>query len=144
MKNYVFLMFIFLLASGCATEARHKEIMDKSIGWHIDDIVAVLGPPQSTFDLMSGGKVFEYIDEDNYQWGGYTYTAPQVTYNSGSISSYGVNGSTSGRYSGTSTTYVQKQSPIRNMQLICKIRFITNKEGIIINWNSDGNHCKAR
>ncbi|MGN2393537.1 hypothetical protein, partial [Pelomicrobium sp. G1] len=88
------------------------------------------------FKLSDGGQVLEYIDQRTMQLGGYTYTEPQTTYQSGSVSAYGSRGGYAyGTYSGTSTTYVQKQTPVYNIPLTCRTRFVVNPQGIITNWS---------
>lgn len=143
MRNSIFLILVILLVSSCATTAGYEKIVNTAIGKHVDNLVSAWGPPQSTFELSSGGKVFEYIHERNMQVGGHTYSTPQITYNSGFVTAYGAGGSTFGNYSGSSTTYVQNRAPIYNIHLFCKTRFIANAEGIITKWNSEGNDCKA-
>ena len=105
------------------------------------DRVSSWGPPQGSFKLSDGSLVIEYIRSRNAQIGGHTYTAPQTTYHSGTA--YGSRGSAYGTYSGTSTTYVQKQTPTYNINLMCKTRFTVNPQGIITRWSWQGNSCTA-
>jgi len=146
MKNKTIFAVAFIsisLLSGCATTANYEKILDTWVGSHVDNLVATWGPPQGSFDLSDGGKVIEYINSRNVQMGGYTYTTPQTTYHSGNVSTYGYGGSAYGNYYGTSTTYVQEQTPVYNVNLWCKTRFTINSEGIITRWHWEGNNCKA-
>jgi len=133
-----------LFLGACATTANYERILSSWVGVHVDGLVASWGPPQGSFNLSDGGQVLEYISQGTAQVGGYTYSEPQTTYHSGSASAYGTRGSAWGTYSGTSTTYVQRQTPIYNIPLICKTRFTVNLQGIITNWAWQGNNCKAR
>ncbi len=66
-------------------------------------------------------------------------TTPQTTYQSGTVSGPGGYGT----YSGTSTTYVTRQTPTYNLDLWCKTRFIADSNGIIETWSWEGNDCVA-
>jgi hypothetical protein len=105
--------------------------------------VSSWGPPQGAFKLSDESTVIEYEDSRNAQIGRYTYTVPQTTYQSGTASAYGSGGYAYGNYSGTSTTYVQKQTPVYNINLWCKTRFTINPQRIITRWSWEGNNCKA-
>jgi len=142
--NTIGMSLILLLLSGCATTAKYEKILGSWVGSHVDDLAISWGPPQSSFPLSNGGKVIEYVHSNNARVGGYTYTTPQTTYNSGTASVYGSSGSAYGTYSGTSTTYVQKQSPVYNIHMYCKTRFTIDINGIINKWNWQGNNCRAK
>lgn len=146
MKHLASLAMLCLLAvGGCATTANYEKILQSWVGAHVDRLVTSWGPPQSSFRLSDGAQVLEYTNQRTVQGGGYTYTQPQTTYHSGSASAYGTYGGyASGTYSGTSTTYVQRQTPVYNIPLTCKTRFTVNPQGIITNWAWEGNNCKAR
>lgn len=131
------------LLSACATTANYESVLKSWMGSHVDSLVASWGPPQSSYQLSNGGQVIEYVSSRNVQVGGYTYSAPQTTYQSGSVSAYGTGGSAYGTYSGTSTTYVQKQTPTYNVNTWCKTRFTTNSSRIIERWAWQGNNCRA-
>lgn len=103
------------------------------------------GMPTYTYPLPNGGKIIEYVNNRNVQIGGYTETVPETTYNSGTVDMYGNNGnSASGSYSGTSTQYVQRTTPIQNISLRCVTRFTVDAYGMITKWAWQGNACKAR
>lgn len=143
MKKYL-IISVILIFQGCATTANYEKILSTWVGSHIDNLISSWGPPQGSFPLSDGGQVIEYENARNVQLGGYSYTQPQTTYHSGSATAYGTGGSATGTYSGTTTTYVQKQTPVTNLNLHCKTRFTINPDGIITNWNWQGNDCKAR
>ncbi len=143
MKKKYFFIALVVIFTGCATTANYEKILTTWVGSHVDNLVSSWGPPQGAFQLSDGSSVIEYIRSRNAQIGGYTYTAPQTTYHSGSASAYGTGGSAYGTYSGTSTTYVQKQTPTYNINLMCKTRFTVNQQGIITKWSWQGNNCTA-
>lgn len=143
-KRVTSLLLLVLGVAGCATTANYEKILRSWVGVHFDRLVASWGPPQGSFKLSDGGQVLEYTDQRTMQLGGYTYTEPQTTYQSGSASAYGSRGGYAyGTYSGTSTTYVQKQTPVYNIPLTCRTRFTVNPQGIITNWSWEGNNCVA-
>lgn len=133
-----------IIVAGCATTANYEKVLSSWVGRHVDHLVSSWGPPYSSYPLSDGGKVLEYTSQRNVQIGGYTYTTPQTTYHTGSANAYGKGGSAYGTYSGTSTTYVQQQTPIQNITKICKTRFTVSPQGIITNWAWHGNDCKAK
>jgi hypothetical protein len=139
-KEFLIIAFVGIL-SGCATTANYKKILNTWVGSHVDNLVSSWGPPQGSFKLSHGSVVIEYINSRDTQVGGYTYTVPETTYRSGSVSTHGIGGSSSGTYSDTSTTYVQKQAPVYTVNLICKTRFTVNPQGIIAKWSWQGNNC---
>jgi len=143
MKKILATVSVILLA-GCATTANYEKILSSWVGASVDSLVSSWGPPQSSFELSDGSKVIEYVSARNVQIGGYTYSSPQTTYHSGTASAYGsYGGSAYGNYSGTSTTYVQKTTPVQNIAMSCKTRFTVNSSGIITKWSWQGNDCTA-
>ncbi len=133
-----------ILLAGCATTANYEAILRSWVGQPVDNLVSSWGAPQSSFKLSNGGQVLEYSNQRNMQMPGYSYTTPQTTYQNGTVSAYGSSGSAYGTYSGTSTTYVQHQTPGYNIALSCSTRITVNSNGIITNWAWQGNNCKAR
>jgi hypothetical protein len=83
--------------------------------------------------MRDGKKAIEYMHKNTVQTGGYTYTKPQTTYESGKIGDKS--------YSGTSTTYVTETEPIRKYRLSCKTSFIIDKTGKVASWHHEGNDC---
>jgi hypothetical protein len=136
-------LFILLMISGCATTANYEKILNTWVGSHADNLVTSWGPPQSSFQLSDGSTVIEYMRSGTVVVPGYTYTVPQTTYHSGTTSAYGSRGSAYGSYSGTSTTYVQQQTPSYTIDKWCKTRFTVNPNGIITRWGWEGNNCRA-
>lgn len=143
MKKILILIAFAAIACSCATTANYENVLNSWVGVHVDNLVSSWGPPQGSFGLSDGSTVVEYIRSGNAQVGGYTYMAPQTTYHSGQASAYGSGGFAYGTYSGTSTTYVQRQAPTYNINLLCKTRFTVNPYGIITKWSWQGNNCKA-
>lgn len=127
------------LATGCATEAKYKEIVHSWVGGTADELVMAWGPPDSSYTLSDGGSVLQYERQGQTQVGGYTYMQPQTTYSSGTVNAYGDYGT----YSGTSTTYVPVTTPTYNISLICTTRFNVDSTGIIRSTVFEGNNCIA-
>lgn len=135
--------FVLTLCS-CATTANYEKILQSWVGVHSDDLIASWGPPQNSYQLSNGGAVIEYFGGRTVPIGGYTYSQPQTTYHSGTVNTYSPYGRTGyGSYSGTSTTYVQKQTPVYNIPMQCRTTFTVNSSGIITSWRWQGNDCKA-
>lgn len=144
MREIAFVLACLMAVSGCATTANYEEILQSWVGSNVDRLVMSWGPPATSFPLTTGGSVLEYSNQRNVQIGGYTTTVPQTTYNSGTANAYGTGGSAYGTYSGTSTTYVQKTTPVQNIAMQCVTRFTVNAQGTITNWAWQGNDCTAR
>ena len=140
----LFCVIIPLLISSCATTANYEVILNSWMGAPVDVLVNSWGPPQSSFPLSNKGHVIEYVRKGNAPIGGFTYYEPQRTYHSGSVSAFSNYGTTAfGTYSGTSTTYVQKQTPVYNIHLVCRTRFTVDPNGAISTWQWEGNNCRA-
>jgi hypothetical protein len=136
--------FSAILLGSCATTANYEKILNSWVGSSVDNLVSSWGPPQSSFELSDGGKVIEYVNARNVQFGGFTYSNPQTTYHSGTASAYSNYGKSAyGSYSGTSTTYTNETTPIQNIAMSCKTRFTLNRSGKITKWSWQGNDCKA-
>jgi hypothetical protein len=144
MKKLFFALLISMLLVACATTANYEKVLNTWVGQHVDSLVSSWGPPRSSYQLSDGSKVIEYATSRNVQIGGYTTTVPQTTYNSGTVNAYGSGGYAYGNYSGTSTTYVQKTTPVQNIAMQCITRFTLDAQGVIRKWSWQGNDCKAR
>jgi hypothetical protein len=127
------LLLLCLALSGCATTAKYEAKLNTWIGVSEDSLVAAWGVPHKAYNLNSGKKAIEYVHKDTVQTGGYTYTTPQTTYQSGMIGDK--------PYSGTSTTYVTETEPMRKYKLSCKTSFIINNTGKVESWHHEGNNC---
>ena len=118
---------------GCATTAKYEAKLNNWIGASEDSLVASWGVPNKTYNLDNGKKAIEYVRKDTVQTGGYTYTTPELTYQSGTIGNKS--------YSGTSTTYVTETMPVQNYKLSCKTSFVIDKSGKVESWHHEGNNC---
>ncbi|WP_350297087.1 hypothetical protein [Limnohabitans sp. Rim8] len=143
MKYLRILVLLSFALGGCATTANYEKLLKSWVGSNVDNLVMRWGPPANSYPLSSGGRVLEYSNQRNIQLGGYTTTVPQTTYNTGSANIYGTGGSAYGTYSGTSTTYVQKTTPVQNFAMQCITRFTVDAQGTITKWAWQGNDCKA-
>lgn len=139
--KFAVVLSVFLAA--CATTANYEKVLSSWVGSNVDNLIMKWGPPANSYPLSNGSRVLEYSNQRNIQMGGYTTTVPQTTYSSGTANVYGSGGSAYGNYSGTSTTYVQKTTPIQNIAMQCITRFTINAQGMITNWAWQGNDCKA-
>ena len=143
MNKFYSLLVSAAFVTGCATTANYEKVLSSWVGTNVDNLVMKWGPPVSSYPLSNGGRVLEYSNQRNIQLGGLTTTVPQTTYNTGSASAYGTGGSAYGTYSGTSTTYVQKTTPVQNIAMQCITRFTVDAQGTITNWAWQGNDCRA-
>lgn len=144
MKNGKIVAAIAIFLTACATTANYEKILSSWVGKNADNLVSRWGPPESSYPLSDGGRVLQYSNQRNIQIGGYTTTVPQTTYEDGTVNVYGNGGSAYGNYSGTSTTYVQKTTPVQNIAMHCITRFTVNAQGVITRWAWQGNDCKVR
>lgn len=133
-----------LLLAACATTGKYKAVLDSWVGSSADSLVSSWGPPDSSYRLSDGEQVLQYSRGGNLHMPGYSYTTPQTTYENGTVSAYGTNGSGYGNYSGTSTTYVQHHTQGFDIQLSCVTRFTVNASGIITHWAFQGNNCVSK
>jgi hypothetical protein len=133
MKKLIYLFILVMLVSGCASTARYEAKLNSWIGASENSLIASWGVPDKTYDMRDGKKAVEYVHKNTVQNGGYTYTTPQTTYQSGMIGNK--------PYSGTSTTYVTEAIPVQKYKFSCKTSFIINANGIIESWHHEGNDC---
>ena len=129
----VLLVLLCLALSGCATTAKYEAKLNTWIGVNEDSLVSSWGVPNKTYTMSDGKKAIEYAHKETVQTGGYTYTTPESTYQSGTIGNK--------PYSGTSTTNVTETVPVQNYKLSCKTTFIINNSGKVESWSHDGNNC---
>jgi Sel1 repeat len=130
-------IFVSLLSVGCATTAGYEQMLQTWVGHSEDELISRWGAPQNVYTLNSGGKVLTYDNRRNVQIGGYTTTVPVTTYQNGTI-----NGDVNANYNSTSTTYVQRTTPVQNINMVCITRF-TIVNGVVQSWAWQGNDCKA-
>jgi hypothetical protein len=142
-RNLAVIVAAALLA-GCATSANYEKMLNSWVGVNADNLAEVWGPPQNSYALSNGGKILEYDRRQAVQMGGFTYTTPVTTFNSGNINVTGGNGMATGTYNGYSTTYVERQTPIQTFQMTCDTRFTVNESNIITRWSYQGNACRSR
>jgi|TARA_E500000178_G_C16830014_1_gene665593 hypothetical protein len=141
-KLNLMVVLLFVLA-GCKTTENYQKILRSWVGQPVDNLLMQWGPPDNTYSLSNGGKILEYNYEKHFQLGGETVTVPQTTYHSGRVRMYGNGSSQYGNYSGSSTTYVEKKTPVQNYTWKCITRFTVSENSIITGWEHEGNYCKA-
>ena len=138
------ILVVLLALTGCATTAGYEAILNSWVGDNVDHLISVWGPPASSYPLSNGGKVLQYSNQRNIQFGGYTTTTPVTTYQNGTVNAYGNNGAyTTANYNGTSTTYVPQTTPVQNIAMSCVTRFTLDSRGTVTNWSWQGNDCRA-
>ena len=134
MKKTIVLLLCLGL-NGCATVAKYEAKLNTIVGKSEDYLIATWGVPDKEYTLLDGKKAIEYLSKDTVQMGGYTYTQPRTTYQSGKIGDK--------TYSGTSTQYVTETMPGQKYKLFCKTSFIINSSGKIESWHHEGNNCAS-
>ena len=129
----IFLATAMLLLGACTTTENYEKVLNSWVGANADDLAFQWGPPTSIYPKSDGGKIIEYVRTSSIKTGGYTYTTPQTqtTYNN-------ITGAAE-----TSTTYVQKTTPISTLDFWCKTRFDVDRNGRITQWKWEGNDCAA-
>ena len=139
------LVFASVLLASCATTANFEKTLQSWVGKDVDRLIAEWGPPQSSFLLRDGGQVLEWTRQRTAQVGGFRYSTPQTTYEAGKVTVQTPGGRVTGTgtYSGTTTTYVQKQTSVYNVQQSCSARFTVTGQGKISAWAWQGNSCQA-
>ena len=133
MRKLIYLFAMVALLSGCASTVKYEAKLNNWIGASEDSLVASWGVPNKTYNMDNGKKVMEFVRKETVQTGGYTYTSPQTTYQSGTIGDKS--------YRGTATTYATETMPIQNYKLSCKTTFIINNNGQVESWRHEGNNC---
>ncbi len=129
----ILLLLICLALSGCATTAKYETKLNTWIGVSEDALIASWGVPDKEYRLSDGKKAIEFVNKNTILTGGYTYTMPQTTYQTGRVGDH--------TYSGTSTVYVTQSEPMRKYKLSCKTSFVIDKNGKTESWHHEGNNC---
>ena len=135
MKKLMYLLIVVLLFGGCASTVKYEAKLNNYIGQDENSLIAAWGVPHKTYKLDNGKKALEYARKETIQNGGYTYSVPQTTYQSGTIGGQ--------PYSGTSTTYATGITPVQKYKLYCKTSFILDNDGKVESWHHEGNDCTA-
>ncbi len=133
MKRLIFVSVLAIFAGGCATTAKYDAKLNTLIGQSEDSLIASWGVPDKQYHMSDGKKAVEYVRKTTVQSGGYTYTEPQTTYQSGTVGDKS--------YSGTSTTLVTETMPAQKYKLYCKTSFIINNQGKVESWHHEGDNC---
>ncbi|MFH1458506.1 MAG: hypothetical protein ABIG31_04990 [Candidatus Omnitrophota bacterium] len=130
------LLLLCLSLTGCATTAKYEAKLNTWIGASEDSLIASWGVPDKAYQMRDGKKAIGYMHKNVVQGGGYTYTVPQTTYQTGTIGDQ--------TYSGTSTQYVTETVPVQKYKFSCKTTFIINSSGTVESWHYEGNDCVSR
>ena len=112
-----------LLLQGCATHQNFVNRYNTWVGKDINNLVAQIGYPDSTYVLPNKNKVYVYAKSSVYSYS----SMPMMGYGYG--------------YSGYYGGYGMMAYNSEVVQRSCKLFLETNKKGIIVKWGSRGNHC---
>ncbi len=136
MRKPVYLFVLVMLVSGCATTVKYEAKLNTWMGVSEESLIAAWGVPDKEYRMSDGTKAIAYIHKDTIQTGGYAYTMPQTTHQTGTIGNQ--------TYSGTTTTYVTATEPVQRYKIFCKTSFIIDKSGKVKSWHHQGNNCVSR
>lgn len=120
----LFVLLVFIVIAGCATEAKYKAKLNTFLGVSMIDLVRQWGPPQQTYEL-EGHKFLIYQQKE-------------TAYVPGSPPSY-----TTQFIGNTAYTTSYGGSPGMFVNLSCTTTFEI-AESKIVNWSVKGNDCVSR
>lgn len=118
-KIYLILCFFFL--AGCATEANFRAAMNQSLGISERELINRLGVPHKTYQL----EQTKYLT--------YSYSASYYVPQNYQTNVYG--------YGNYATAYTNSYGGY-SINRTCSVTF-TIERGIVVNWRSEGNDCRA-
>lgn len=144
MKKYIMLLFVLVFMSGCKSTVGYRQQLEARMGTHVDSLISMLGPPQSSYPLSTGGQVLEWYKEETREISAVKWQVPKTTYNTSNTNIYGSGKSIYGNTYGTTTTYEEKEIvPAHTVKDSCLTRITTDKYGYIIANHFEGNDCRA-
>ena len=132
MKVISSIILTLALITGCATTENYEKILQTWVGKHVDELVLVWGPPQSSFELSTGDRVIEFHDVK------YVYI-PVLSYPISRTYHY----RTPGGSVGTIETHTEHEIPAQSYTRSCKTRFIVGADELIKQWEWEGDYCTA-
>ena len=125
MKALKYLLVCFFIALvGCATTQNYEKILASWVGRPVNALIDSWGPPDSEY-VNGSTRYLTWVKGGNVFVPG---TSP--TYTTTIVGNTAYTNATGG-------------SPAYNIQLSCKTTF-TVRDGYVLNWRWEGNHCKAR
>lgn len=125
MKRFKFLLLVFIAAlASCATTENYEKILSSWVGQPVANLIDKWGPPDSEF-VNDSNRYLSWTKADSVFIPG---TSP--TYRTTLIGN-------------TAYTNAIGGSPSYNVYRSCKTTF-TVRDGYVVNWRWEGNHCKAR
>jgi hypothetical protein len=137
----IFVVTIVASLVGCATQAKFEAKMDQYIGQTESNIMSAYGQPQSSFVLNDGNKEIQYVKNNVVYALGPNVELP-VPGSLGPNHRLTIDAMTTPNFSSRPTTSaVRHQGATVPVNTSCAIKFIIDKEGIVRQWNADGNHC---
>ena len=133
-KNILTTLGVALLVTGCVSTSteNYEKILQTWVGLHVDELVLDWGPPQSSFDLSTGDKIIEYHNVRYVYIPGSSFPTAHTVYKhhtDGSVTTY--------------RRFTEREIPAQSYTRFCKTRFIINPEGIIKQWDWEGDDCAA-
>ena len=130
-----------MLVTACATVEGYRQIMRSWDGSTEERLVDSWGPPTRVYTKPNGDRILTYFESRTVTTGGYQITEPVTTETRGT---YDSRSGDRGSYSGTTTTYVTRTTPVRTATYTCSTSFtVSKKTGRIIHWSFKGHDCRA-
>jgi len=121
--------------AGCATTTKFRETMDGWMHSPEERFIAAYGPPQNVYMVSAEEKVLTYVQSSHAVIPGTVYSTPVTTTTYGQVGMQNFNA--------RSTTYVPQQGAPTVIDLSCTIN-VTVRNGELVNWSANGNHCVSR
>lgn len=129
-KLFLILLATLFAASGCAglrsSEAGYAARLEPLRGVHIDDLVMSWGPPDAEHTFEDGRKMYAFVE------------SKAVT-----IQHFGPTSVRLQRHYGRSFYRDATMLGLEVREYRCETRFITDKDGRIMEWTFQGNACRA-
>lgn len=121
--------------TGCATNAKFQENMNRWMGQSESSLISGMWPPASVYTVSDTEKVLTYQQSGQMVLPGQTYNTPVTTTTYGQVNSR--------PFSAQSTTYVPQQGAPTVIGLSCTVN-VTITNGWVSRWQANGNHCVSR
>lgn len=130
MKNYLFLLCLFLCACATATHEGFEQLLRAAEGHDISEVIAKYGPPASTYPLPNGNTVYTFRRE-------YRQHVPRFSLPSTATTSvYGNTAYTTVNPGASWGGYTSQSS--------CMVNLTVDRNNRIILWAWEGAACVAR
>ena len=135
---------VAVFAAGCGpqfNEAGFRQRMERLVGLSKDRVVGHLGLPISEIKGQNGHVLATYSQNWTDSGGGYYASEPRTEYVQGT--NYNRRGRSSGSYSETRTTYVDRWVPRYSNLRTCFIDLDYDARNIVVGYQYTGDGCLA-